>query len=130
MLVNLLLVILVLVNLLFVILVLESLLFIVLVLINPLLVILHTPDTTVLSPVVSPESEGSQVHFDDVKAFGLHKLKLSQKRICWNINILQGAALAYPQSQLYDMWGSRGLTPNHNCMTCGGPEVLPPITVV
>ena len=36
-------------------------------------------DTTVLNPVMSPESEGGQIHLNVVIALDLHKLKVTQK---------------------------------------------------
>ena len=59
-------------------------------------------DTTVLYLVISPEREGGQIHLNVVKAFDLHKLKLTDKVDFFSRNILQGAFPYIPPTTLQD----------------------------
>ena len=74
-------------------------------------------DTTVLSLVIYPEPEGGQIHLNVVKAFDLHKLKLTQKE-----DLLEQEQKCLTRSIPL-------LNPNHSFKICGGPEFLTSATI-
>ena len=72
-------------------------------------------DTTFLNPVISPEPQGDQIHLNVVKAFDLHKLKLTQKDDLLELKYYTGSMPL--------------LSPKTCFKTCGCPEVLTSTTI-
>ena len=72
-------------------------------------------NTTDLNRLISPESEGGQIHFKVVSVSWSSKNETDTKCRFVGVEIFYSKhPLAYPQAQFQDMWWSRGLSPYHN----------------